>query len=394
VRRHLALLEYALGSLRRRPGRNAAILLGLVLVVAMFSSVLFLTGALVREYEAAVDAMPDLIVQRLVAGRPGLIEERHAKAMRAIPAVASAAPRLWGYYFVPSLSGNLTVVGADLGRPEVRRDLALVITRGRAPRRDGTGEMVLGEALAGFLGLEIEDELGIPVDGEHVSLELVGTFRSESALWTADVLLVGEADARRLLRVPDGHATDIAVRLTTPDESTVVARRIAAQLPGARVIDRKLLRRAYELTFDTRGGILAAMLLPALLAFLVLAWDRLAGLGPDERREIGVLKAIGWETSDVLAARMWESVLLAATGAVVGVAGSYLLVFQAGAPGLSSLLFGWSAIYPPLDLAPAVDLAQLLALVCTTVVPFVAVSIVPAWRAATLDPDQAMRGTA
>jgi len=360
----------------------------------MFSSVLFLTDALRLEYRTTADAMPDLIVQRLVAGRPALIEEREAEAIRPLPAVASVVPRVWGYYFVPSLSGNLTVVGADVDRSEVRRDLALAVTRGRDLQRDGTGEMVLGEALAGFLGLEIEDELGIPVAGETVFLELVGTFRSESALRTADVLLVNETDARRLLQVPAGHATDIAVRLTTPDESIVVARKIAERLAGTRIIDRKLLRRAYDLTFDTRGGILAAMLLPALLAFLVLAWDRLAGLGPAERREIGVLKAIGWETSDVLAMRMWESALLAAAGAAVGVAGAYLLVFQAGAPGLSSLLLGWSAIYPPLDLVPAVDLAQGLALVCATVVPFVAVSVVPAWRAATLDPDQAMRGTA
>jgi hypothetical protein len=39
-----------------------------------------------------------------------------------------------------------------------------------------------------------------------------------------------------------------------------------------------------------------------LLAFLVLAWDRLSGVGETERREIAVLKAVGWSTRDVLSA--------------------------------------------------------------------------------------------
>ena len=44
---------------------------------------------------------------------------------------------------------------------------------------------------------------------------------------------------------------------------------------------------------------------------LILAWDRLGGLGPSERREIAVQKAVGWSTADVLYAKLYESVLVA-----------------------------------------------------------------------------------
>ena len=147
-----------------------------------------------------------------------------------------------------------------------------------------------------------------------------------------------------------------------------------------------------NLTFDTRGGILGAMLMPALVAFLVLAWDRLTGVGPGERREIGALKAMGWQTSDVLLARLWENLAISVQGAMAGLIGAYLFVFHAHAPGLANVLFGWSSLYPALQLAPAVTGSQILALACLVVLPFVAVSLVPAWRAATLDPLALLRG--
>ena len=135
------------------------------------------------------------------------------------------------------------------------------------------------------------------------------------------------------------------------------------------------------------------MLLPALAAFLLLAWERLTGLGGVERREIGVLKAIGWSTSDVLLARVMESGLVALGGALFGLLAGYLYVFHLGAPGLRAALLGWSTLYPELVLVPNADLGQAAALLGAVVVPFIAVSLVPAWRAAVVDPDEAMRGT-
>lgn len=133
-------------------------------------------------------------------------------------------------------------------------------------------------------------------------------------------------------------------------------------------------------------------MLPALTAFLVLAWDRLTGVGPGERREIGVLKAVGWRTSDVLIARLWENAVIALYGAGLGVLAAYAYVFYARAPGLGDALLGWSSIYPALRLTPALGPGQLLVLLSLVVLPWVAASLVPAWRTATLDPHGLVRG--
>jgi ABC-type lipoprotein release transport system permease subunit len=385
MRRQLALLDHALGSLRRRAAKTAAIVAGLALVVALFGSTLMLTDALEREHALGADALPDLTVQRLVAGRPALIEANTVGALARLPAVRRARARVWGYYFFRALEANVTIVGVDT---EPTQGAAL--ESGRLPREEG--EVAVGAALADLLGLRVGDELGIPRGGEVVFSEVVGTFGEASALRTADLVLCTPAHARRLLGVPDGMATDIALDLTTPDEAAVLSERISGLIEGARVLDKQLLRRTYELTFDERGGLLAAMLLPALAAALLLAWERLTGLDETERREIGVLKAVGFGTSDVLAVRAWESFLMAFFAAVIGLCAAYVYVFAAGAPGMADALLGWSALHPRFALSPALDAAQLFGLVAGVVVPFVAVSVVPAWRAAMIDPERALRG--
>ncbi|HVJ93318.1 MAG TPA: FtsX-like permease family protein, partial [Labilithrix sp.] len=191
--------------------------------------------------------------------------------------------------------------------------------------------------------------------------------------------------------LPDGDATDIAVTVANPAETRVVARTILDRIPGARVIERDLLERVYHLAYGRRAGLVLGASIPALLALFVLAWDRASGIGADERREIAILKAVGWSTADVLWAKLFESILVGAAATALGLLLGYLWVFWLGAPGLRPALVGWSVLYPRASLTPVVDVAQLLGISLAVLGPFVLLSVVPAWRAATTDPLDAMR---
>jgi lipoprotein-releasing system permease protein len=157
-------------------------------------------------------------------------------------------------------------------------------------------------------------------------------------------------------------------------------------------VERDLLGRVYALAYGRRAGIVLAAAIPALLALLVLAWDRASGLGPDEKREIAILKAVGWSNADVLWAKLYESLFVGAIATAVGLALGYAWVFPLGAPGLRATLAGWSVLYPEAPLTPMVDFSQLLAIALAVLAPFAGLSILPAWRAASLDPMESMRG--
>lgn len=385
-----SILGYALGALARRKARSIALGGGLAFAVALVAAVIFLTESLRAEAERAHAAQPDIVVQKLVGGRPTTISASEQSKLTDIPSVRDVTPRVWGYIFLPALQGNVTIVGTPKNAPSISMSNG-VLELGRDIKH-GEHEMIAGVELAHFLGMLVGDELGLPsADPRAKPMKLVGTFRSSLDLWTSDVIVCDDEDARALLGIPEGDATDIAVSIANPAEARVVARTIVERLPAARVIERDLLERVYHLAYGRRAGLVLGASIPAILALLVLAWDRASGVGADERREIAILKAVGWSTNDVLSAKLLESVLVGACATAIGLLLGYAWIFWLGAPGLRPALVGWSVLYPRAALTPAVDIGQLLGVTLAVLGPFVLLSVVPAWRASTADPLESMR---
>jgi ABC-type lipoprotein release transport system permease subunit len=382
--RALSLLAFALGSLHRRRGRALATVVGLTVVATAFGAVFSLTDALRGEARRASAAAPDLAISRLRAGRPALMSTREAERVRALTGVGAVRPRVWGYLYLDALSATVVVVG--LGEGE-RALLGPSVIEGSLSDAGGRGWVLLGDAVHRAFGARIGDELDL---GGRTFTVRARARRATSAV-SADAVVMDARDARVLLAMAEDEASDLAVHVPNPDEVETVATKVSEALPGARVVSRESVARAYELTYGARGGFVTLALLPALLALLVLVWDRLTGLSPDERREIAVLKAIGWSTGDVLAVRLWESAIVggAAVTLATGLAHGY--VFVLGAPGLLDALRGWSALRPAIALAPSGDGASALAVVSVAVVPWLVASVVPAWRAAVTDPAEALR---
>jgi ABC-type lipoprotein release transport system permease subunit len=129
----------------------------------------------------------------------------------------------------------------------------------------------------------------------------------------------------------------------------------------------------------------------AFFAFLILAWDKATGLSAEEKREIGVLKAIGWETSDILLIKFWEGTALSLASFFLGIFLAYVHVFITSSLLFRPVLQGWSVLYPQFRLTPVLDGYQLAVLFFLTVLPYTVATIIPAWRSATIDPDSVMR---
>ena len=128
-----------------------------------------------------------------------------------------------------------------------------------------------------------------------------------------------------------------------------------------------------------------------MAAFVIFAWDKATGLSLEERREMGILKAVGWETSEVIAMKSWEGIVVSLAAFFTGVLLAYGHIFFSSALLFEPVLKGWAVIYPEFRLVPFVDAYQIAVLFFLTVVPYTVSTIVPSWRAATIDPDAVMR---
>ncbi len=372
LRQQFSYLDFCLLSLLRRKSKNLALIACYTLIVFMLTSVLFFSEALRNEAVRALQSAPEIVVQRMVTGRYTPIPLSYHKAITKIRGVQKVAPRYWGYYFHPAARANYTVM-VD------RHDLL-------------PGRIMIGAGVARTWKTGLDQKVYLKVyDGNIVSMQVVSVFSEETDLISADLIIMHHDDFKALFDLDDQYATDLVVNVRNAHEVKTVAEKIAYHLPDTRIILREEMLRTYAALFDWRSGYMLVMLSGALLAFFIFALDKATGLSAEERREIAVLKAIGWDTSNVLVLKFYEGLVISLSAFLLGAIGAYLHVYMAKGILFAHALKGWGVLFPTLTLIPSVNLYQLTTIAGITIVPYTLITLVTAWRAASIDPVTAMR---
>ena len=403
------IIDFTISSLLRRKVKNFGLLTLYTLIVFILASTMFFTYSIKKEASLILKGAPEIIVQKIVAGRHDLFPVSYVDTIKKIRGVAAVETRLWGYYYDSLVSANYTLLtpptdgssedtstssakttvvesesGADKSKP--------LFELGGAVLEPGT--LIIGNGIARLRDIGKDDYMPFSAfDGNVLNFRIAGTLSSQSELVSSDLMLITGEDFRKLFGIDKNYVTDVTVAVSNPSEVEMVASKIRKLLPEARPIIRDEILRTYDSIFNWRGGMMIVIFSAAVLAFVIFAWDKASGLSAGERREIGILKAVGWETSDVIQMKFWEGAMVSLTAFFTGVILAYVHVFFTGSIVFEPALKGWSNLYPNFELTPFVNLEQLTTLFFLTVVPYTVATIVPIWRAATIDPDSAMRFT-
>lgn len=373
IERQRNILDFALSSLLRRKGKNLSLLAVYSLIIFIIASIVFFTQALKREARLVLADAPDLVVQRMVAGRHDPVPIGYGEKIAAIRGVSQVKPRFWGYYYDPVTGANFTLIASD--DPQLQPQ-SMYIGSGVAR----TGRLSRGDFLP------LKDYRGIPM-----LFTVQKIFPSASELVAADLIQLKEDDFRQLFDFPKGRATDLAVSVRNQKELETIAAKVLHDFPDTRPILKNEMLRTYDSIFDWRSGLVLVVLAVAILSFVIFAWDKATGLSAEEKKEIGILKSIGWETADILLLKSWEGIIVSLTAFLVGVTLGYLHVFFFSASLFERALKGWSVLYPEFKLTPVLDPYLICVLFLLSVGPYVVATVVPSWLAATVDPDAAMR---
>ncbi|MGB3210812.1 MAG: FtsX-like permease family protein [Desulforhopalus sp.] len=383
--KHVKIIDYAISSLLRRRFKSVAILVAYTVTVATLASVLFLTHSLRTETTAVLQGVPDLIVQRTIGGRHELIPVAYREEMQKILGIGAISPRFWGYYYDAITEANYTVIGSG------GETVPLEMLEGSLPTTPD--ESAVGAGVAALWGSGQSGQI-ILVNSQNMGVlfEVSGLFRSESNLLTNDLVVLTDQAVIDFFGYPQGMATDFAVSVPNSSEVQTVAAKIKKIFPDTRPITKRELIRTYDMVFNWRSGMMLTVFCAAIIALCIMAWDKATGISAEEKQEIGILKAIGWDTSDILALKFWEGLIISLTAFLTGVIVSYIHVFFLNGFILAAVIKGWSVLFPTFHLTPDLNLFHLLIMGVLTVVPYVASTVIPTWKTAITDPDSVMRG--
>lgn len=410
VEKQRYIIDFTVSSLLRRKVKNIGLLVLYTLIVFILASTMFFTYAIKREAAFILEGSPEIVVQNLVAGRHDLLPVSYLEQIKSIRGVANVESRLWGYFYDSLVGANYTlmtppqnqdshknqgittVVQNDSGDPHASHEAHALFEYEGIELKPGT--LIIGNGVARMRAIGKGDYMPfMAADGQIMNMKIVSTLSSVSELVSSDLILMPEADLRKLFGISPDKVTDAIVTVRNPSEIQTVAGKIKKRIHSARPIIRDEILRTYSSIFNWRGGMMIVIFSAAVLAFVIFAWDKASGLSAGERQEIGILKAVGWETGDVIQMKFWEGAIVSLSAFLGGVILAYIHVFFTGSAIFEPALKGWSSLYPNFKLTPFINAEQLTTLFFLTVIPYTVATIVPTWRAATIDPDSAMRHT-
>jgi hypothetical protein len=371
---------WAAREIIRRPAEALLLVTALLLVVLATATPLLLTQAVTATADGILERSPAVVVRRLNAGGWAPIPVREAvSAALGVPGVIAAHPRIWGTAAGPG--GTVTVVGLD------RETLGRLPGATPFPPLDA-GQCIAGPALAdqgpGPWLLRNADR--------SVSLTPVAALSADTGIVAQDIVLVTPADARRLLAIPPDHASDLALEIFHEQEQEAVLPELAAAFPWpVRMVTRREAETSSAAGWSRPATAWLFLMTPAILAMalIVLATVR-ERFG--RRREIGLLRTVGWTSGDIVRLHLLKGIFIALPAIALGLSGACLLVFCPGVTWPARLFFGWDSSPPALHLNPAGSWLTMVQVAALTLFPYLAALLWPAARGATGDPAEMLRG--
>jgi len=366
-------------------------------------------GALAENFNALLDGGVKYFGSSIQVGAPdgqsaALLPISKVSEIKQVDGVGAAFPT---YQFLakpgapPSFSFGVpdTIVAGD---PAENDWAALKVTtaQGRQLNSSATGEVVLGSTIAKEFGKKVGDSIDLPVRPPDAKPDFVNhTFTVVGILNVTRTApdtfaYINEADGQTLLKdsIPASIRDQIPVAQfamamdvygkpgSSIGDLDKLAVQINSQVSGVKATKPSDIVNA----FKSGGAIFTAITTAAALLALIIGGLSVVNtmfMAVAERvREIGLKKAVGATTTNIMGEFLLEATLIGVVGGVIGygLGASITVILNATTPPGQSTLF---LVTPSLTI---------LAIGFATVLGALA-GILPAWRAARLDPVTALR---
>lgn len=382
MRKHLTLLLIASESVFRHKARSLVVMACLIAVLLPFITAIAISEGVKAQSLISVEEGADLYLTLDQFGRNGPIPLTFLEKVQKISGVLKVVPRAIGRAYL----GDKLVVILGISPADLPGSIKGI--KGRLFLPGTRNEVVVGNGLARYYQLAPGDSFIFPLNRDKV-FKVVGIFSADSSIWSSDLVLMSLEDGAELFQMK-GMASDFLI-YCRPGYEGVISKGISWLGPLFRIQSKDLVRQYYLRGFTLKEGIFTALYTVAF-ALAIPALLVASGLGLSERRrEIGVLKATGWQTQEVLEMVFFESLIISLTSAPLALLTSIFWVKALNGLFIAQFFIAEIGIIPdfpvPARFTPVPALLSLFFALILTAVG----SIYSAWKAATVPPVEAMR---
>ena len=364
-----------------------------VVMIALVSAVLFISTSLQQTLLDTLDEQADFTVMRTEAGRAVSTPLAWVDKIIEIEGVSQVAPRIHGRYFYAPGEESFLVVGIDFFDEQGSKALQSLLKGIDLKQFFDEESMIVGEGVKAFLQQHYySDSFSFKTpQGLFKKVKIYEVLPESLNLLTNDMIIMPIGLAREIFGLKKDEVTDITFNVPNDAEWDNVIGKLHLVDYEIRVVEKREVRKAYENLYNYKGGIFLILYIISLLTLMLILYQRYAMVYAHERKEIGILRAVGWSIKDILKLKFYETLILVMSSFIIGAVAAYGYVFLLGAPVLIEIFLGGANLENHVQLIPEIAFGTLGSLFLLYAVPFFAAVLIPSWRVAVIPPKEAMR---
>jgi ABC-type transport system, involved in lipoprotein release, permease component len=311
-------------------------------------------------------------------------------ALRRFPNVSAVSTVVTGPVNIRSSFGSdsVRVYGINVDDHTRVSDLERQIIAGTAAEFGATASgALIGSEMARRLQLAMGDSFILEALGEQRRFRVVAIYETGVADIDRVRIYLNMSEARSLLKKPTG-ASFLQVNLIDKDRAPADAAHMEEVLHHAarpwQDREKTWLEVFHALRLSTAITVSVFTLIAGLAMFNTLAMIVL-----EKTKEIAILRSMGYTRKDISQIFLWQAAIVLAIGTAVGCGLGALITY-----GVSHYPIRIRGIFATDTFIVAWSVWHYVAGVLTAVVMVMVASLVPARRAALLEPGDVIRGTA
>ncbi len=378
-------------DLLKEKQRFAAIAAILAILVFLLSSTLFISASIKHTLNRALDAQPDFIVQSVKGGMLSPVAEGLTDKIASVYGVQKVTKRVFGRYFFDDGKSAL-IIGVDFLDEQSSRNIEQIVKNINLKEFLSQENMIIGQGVYDYFKNRYfpKSYNFLTPSGELKEIKIYKILSRESSLVSNDEIIMPIESAKEILGLKNSEVTDIALNVPNESERENIKDKLLSLAYSLRVVSKDDVKKLYENLYNYKGGLFMIMFILTAATLSLLLYLRYTLAVSAEKKEIAILRAIGWSIKDILKLKFFENLFLFLFAFITGASFAYIYVFIFNAPLLKNIFLGGENLKQFAQFEPVIDFSSLATVFILFGITFLASVLIPVWKISVTNPKEAL----
>ncbi len=379
--------------LSKHKSKHIAIFIISILIVFLISSVLFISNNLKKEIFFTLNNQSDFVIQKTNNGKVFDTPISWIEDFSSINGLNNLQQRVYGqYYFMPE-NVYFTIVGVDLFEENTNKNINDLLKTLNISNFLQNDSMIIGNGIKKiFDKYHYFDSYDFKLlDKNTINIKIFKDLPKEANLVANDLIIMDINLAKKILNIDKENSTDIVLNVPNDLEKQNIKEQLILKHSNIRILQKENLKKEYENMFNYKGGIFLVLFIVVIFTFILILYQRYSMISSSDKKEIGILKAVGWSIKDIIKLKIIENFIVGFMAFIIGVIIAYIFVFILNAPILKNIFIGFSNVQNDFILNANIEFTTLITLFLFFIIPFLSAVLIPVWKIAVIDANESMK---